>query len=126
LAAIDSGYFVEEIAASAYEDQRAVETGERRVVGVNCYRDTGERVDIEVFRVDPAIERGQIERLRQLRAQRDSSRVEATLDALESAARTGEPVIEPTIAAVRAYATVGEISDRLRSVYGSHRAGRTV
>jgi methylmalonyl-CoA mutase, N-terminal domain len=126
LAAIESGYFVEEIAASAYDDQRLVETGERRVVGVNCYRDTAERVDVEVFRIDPAIERGQVDRLRRLRAERDNARTSAALDDLADAARSQAPIIEPTIAAVRASATVGEISDCLRGVYGAHRASRAL
>jgi methylmalonyl-CoA mutase N-terminal domain/subunit len=124
LAAIESGWFVDEIAANAYEDQRALERGERRVVGVNCYRDEAERVDVEVFTIDPAIELGQVERVRRLRTARDQPSAERALDALQSAARRGETIIEPTIDAVRAYATVGEISDRLRAVFGVHTPSR--
>jgi len=124
LACIDSGWFVDEIAASAYEEQLAVERGERRIVGVNCYGDAGSEVEVEVFAVDPAIEQGQVARLQHLRTTRDQTAVSRALDALELGARSGEPIIEPTIRAVRAYATVGEISDRLRSVYGVHRQTR--
>ena len=77
-----------------------------------------------MFTIDPAIERGQVERVRGMRAERDQPAAMRALDALESAARAGAPIIEPTIEAVRAYATVGEISDRLRAVFGVHTASR--
>lgn len=121
LACIDSGWFADQIAASAYEDQLAVERGERRIVGVNCYQDSRPGADVDVFAVDPAIEEAQVARVRAIRGQRDQASVSTALNALEAAARTGEPLVEPTIDAVRAYATVGEISDRLRTVYGVYR-----
>ncbi len=124
LACIESGWFVDQIAESAYAEQLAMDRGARRVVGVNCYQDSESEADVEVFAVEPGIEQAQVARLRQAREGRDRVRVSKALDALEQAARSSEPIIEPTIDAVRAYATVGEISDRLRSVYGIYRAQR--
>jgi methylmalonyl-CoA mutase N-terminal domain/subunit len=121
LVCIESGWMAEQIAERAFADQLAVERGERRVVGVNCHVDRGETVDAEPFVVDPALEAAQVRRLRRVRAERDAGRVAKALEALEAAARAGEPVIEPTIEAVRAEATVGEVSDRLRAVHGTHR-----
>ncbi len=117
VACIESGWLNDQIVSSAYAEQRAVETGRRRVVGVNCYQEE-EPVRIEAFKVDPAIEAAQVGRLRQVRATRDAAAVERALRRLEQNARAGTGIVEPTIEAVRAYATVGEISERLRAVYG--------
>jgi methylmalonyl-CoA mutase N-terminal domain/subunit len=124
LACIESGWMADQIAERAFADQLEVEKGERRVVGVNCYQDEGETVDAEPFVVDPAVEAAQVARVRRVRAGRDTARTEGALDALEATARAGEPIVEATIDAVRAMATVGEISDRLRAVHGSHRRPR--
>lgn len=119
LACIDSGWFADQITASAYAHQVALEQGVRRVVGVNCFDDRGESgADIKVMRVDPEIERAQCARLACLRETRDGASVRRALGVLEQAARRGGSIIEPTIEAVRSYATVGEISDCLRAVYG--------
>ena len=74
-----------------------------------------------VFRVDPATERAQVESVRALRAQRDAARWRASLEALESAARGSENLMPRIMAAAEAYATVGEISDTLRGVFGEYR-----
>ncbi len=125
LACIDSGWFADQIAASAYAHQVALEQGVRRVVGVNCFDDRGESgADIKVMRVDPEVERAQCARLACLRETRDGASVRRALGVLEQAARCGGSIIEPTIEAVRSYATVGEISDCLRAVYGVARARR--
>ena len=120
LACIESGWFREQLEEAAYADQRAVEKGRRRVVGLNCYRTTGEELTPAVFSVDPASEERQIRNLQRVRAERDPRAVERALSRLRRAATAGESTIEPTIQAVRVYATVGEITDVLRSVYGSH------
>jgi methylmalonyl-CoA mutase N-terminal domain/subunit len=106
--------------------QRAVETGDATVVGVNRFQ-IEEDATPALLRVEPAIEQAQVERLRRLRARRDAAEVEATLDALEAAARTTTENLLPRIlAAVEAYATVGEISYRLRRVWGEYREAVTV
>ncbi|WP_320670495.1 acyl-CoA mutase large subunit family protein [Patulibacter defluvii] len=115
---VTSGWFAGELADGAYEDQLAVERGERTVIGVNAHRDEDERVDAEVFAVDPAAERRQVARLTAVRERRSADAVEAALARLEETARGGGNVVEPTIAAVEAYATVGEICERLRRVHG--------
>ncbi len=118
--AIECGYVQSEIQASAYDHQRAVERGERIVVGVNKFR-SEEPKSIPTFRIDPAIERQQVERLSALRAGRDAARVCAALDRLEQAARGAENLMPFILEAAAASATVGEISGRLRNVFGEHR-----
>ena len=119
LRAIETGYVQREIQRSAYEYQRAVEKGERVVVGVNRYR-TEQKESIPTLRVDPAIEREQAERLAALRVRRAAQKVQAALAAVETRARTGENLMPAIAEAVEAYATVGEISDALRRVFGEH------
>jgi methylmalonyl-CoA mutase, N-terminal domain len=126
LQCIESGWFVDEIGRSAYRDQLAIEEGRRRIVGVNCYQETDDVQEIEIFRGDPRVEREQIERLQRVRAERDAGAVERALGALESAARAGDSIIPATIEAVRSYATVGEISSRLQAVYGTYKAAQHV
>jgi methylmalonyl-CoA mutase N-terminal domain/subunit len=120
LRAIETGYIQNEIQNAAYEWQRAVERGERVVVGVNRFQKEGERPPA-TFRVDPAAERAQIERLRQVRASRSAEAVSKTLTALEQAARGDTNLMPAIVAAAGAHATLGEISDRLRAVFGEHR-----
>ncbi|MGA2269704.1 MAG: methylmalonyl-CoA mutase family protein [Bryobacteraceae bacterium] len=120
LRAIETGYIQREIQNAAYEYQRAIERGERIVVGVNRFQQEEERV-IPTFRVDPALERAQIEKLRQVRASRSPSAVAQKLAALERAARTGSNLMPPILDAAEAYATVAEASDRLRSAFGEYR-----
>jgi methylmalonyl-CoA mutase N-terminal domain/subunit len=119
LRAIEAGYVQEEIQAAAYEMQRAIESGERIVVGVNRFR--MEQPPIPTFRVDPSIEREQVERLRELRASRDAERVGRALDRLEQAASGGDNLMPPILEAGESYATVGEMSDRLRKVFGEYK-----
>jgi methylmalonyl-CoA mutase N-terminal domain/subunit len=120
LRAIETGYIQGEIQNSAYEYQRAVETNRAIVVGVNRFQsDDGPKV--KTLRVDPAIEKTQVERLQALRARRDSSTVERSLVRLEQSARGSENVLPRILDCVEAYATVGEISNRLRTVWGEYR-----
>ncbi len=119
--AIESGYFQREISKSAYEFKRQVEEKERTVVGVNQYVDE-EKLPVDILKIDPAVERRQIERLHKLKAERDNTMVKEALKGLKRAAADGETVVPACISAVRAYATVGEICDVLREVYGEYAA----
>ena len=120
LRAIESGYIQSEIQTAAYEYQRAIESGERIVVGVNRFQQKEER-RIDTFRMDPALERAQIERLRDVRASRDAAQVRQKLDHLARAAAGAENLMPYILDAAGAYATVGEMSDRLKSVFGEYR-----
>jgi methylmalonyl-CoA mutase N-terminal domain/subunit len=124
LKAVESGYFADEIAASAYEYQKDVENKKRVVVGVNEYVTEG-APPFETLRVDPALERARAEELAAYREGRDDARREEALAALrEAAAADGAPLAEPTVACVEAAATVGEISDALREVWGEYDKAR--
>jgi methylmalonyl-CoA mutase N-terminal domain/subunit len=116
LACIESGWFQDEIAASAYRHAQAVEVGEKTVVGVNRFSAPSEPID--VFRSDPEGEQRQRESLRVLRERRSAQEVTRALDLVEAAARSGENVVPACVEAVKAYATVGEIVERLRRVFG--------
>jgi methylmalonyl-CoA mutase N-terminal domain/subunit len=119
LAAIERGYIQGEIQNAAYAAQQEVERGERIVVGVNKFRLEEEKPPI-TFRVDSAIEAHQIARLRELRASRSAAQVEEKLAALEQAARGSDNLMPRIVEACEALATVGEISDRLRLVFGEY------
>jgi methylmalonyl-CoA mutase N-terminal domain/subunit len=120
LRAIEVGYPQMEIQKSAYEYQQAVENGEQVVVGVNRFQTTEEQ-SIPTMRIDPEIERTQIARLNSLRARRDSAKSESALEEVERRARAAENLMPAILAAVEAYATVGEISDALRRAFGEYR-----
>ena len=120
LRAIETGFIQREIQNAAYEYQRQVESGERIVVGVNRFR-AEENGAVPTFRLDPAIERSQVERLRQVRASRDAAAVKEKLDRLERAARGTENLMPFVMDAAAAYATVGEISETLKAVFGEYR-----
>ena len=119
LACIESGWFGDELGASAYRYAQAVESGEKPVVGVNRFATPSE--PIAVFRMDPAGEQRQRKSLRALRERRSQQDVTRCLDLVELAARSGENVVPACVEAVKAYATVGEIVGRLRTVFGEWR-----
>jgi methylmalonyl-CoA mutase N-terminal domain/subunit len=125
IAAIESGYQQRHIQDAAYRVQRQIESAERIVVGVNRFTDD-EAVRPPLQRIDPALERQQIERIERLRASRDAVAWGAALDRLELVARGTQNVVPAIIDAVQARATLGEISDRLRTVWGEHREVVTV
>jgi methylmalonyl-CoA mutase N-terminal domain/subunit len=125
LAAIEAGFQQRQIQEAAFRVQREIERGDRIVVGVNKYRDEGASTP-PIQRIDPEGERGQIERLRRVRAERDPAAWEAALRRLEDTARGGDNLLPPLIEAVGAYATVGEISNQLRVAWGEHRELITV
>ncbi|HVQ39803.1 MAG TPA: methylmalonyl-CoA mutase family protein [Pyrinomonadaceae bacterium] len=125
LRAIETGYVQKEIQESAYRYQRAIETEDAIVVGVNRFQsDAGS--PIPTLRVDPIIEQQQIERVRAVRARRDAQVAEITLGKLEEAARGSENLVPKILDCVEAYATVGEISNRLRTVWGEYKETSTV
>jgi len=119
LSAIDSGYVQTEIQKAAFDYQHAVESKEQIVVGVNEFQAEEER-QIPTLRIDPVLEREQVARLRALRAKRDSAKTKATLSELERRARTEENLLPAILASVENFATVGEISDALRRVFGEY------
>ncbi len=125
LRAIELGYVQREIQESAYRYQRAIETLDAIVVGVNRYR-VEEESPVTTLRVDPAVEQAQVERLRALRERRDSRAVETALARLEEGARGAENLLPRILECVEIYATVGEISNRLRGVWGEYREAATV
>jgi methylmalonyl-CoA mutase N-terminal domain/subunit len=118
---IEAGYFQREIALSAQRQQQAVESGEELTVGVNAFTEGNEDSAMEILKIGGAPEKWQRERLAELRGRRDTTRVEATLDALTLAARRGDNVIEPMLECVRAYCTLYEIRFAMEKVFGAYR-----
>jgi methylmalonyl-CoA mutase N-terminal domain/subunit len=125
LASIEAGFQQRQIQESAYRVQREIERGEKVVVGVNMFRDE-EHATARTLRIDPDGERRQVESLRRVRAERDPRAWEATIARLDDAVRGEVNLVEPILDAVRAYATVGEISDRLRVAWGEYREHVTI
>ncbi len=123
--AIESGYMQAEIEQAAYEYQRALEAERAIVVGVNRFvQEEEER--LELLHVDPEVGRRQAAKLAALRQRRDNEQAQQTLNALEQAAAGGENLMPRIIAAVEAYATLGEISDAMRHVFGEQREFRRI
>ena len=133
LAAIEAGVIQREIQDAAYLAQQRIDAGQSVVVGVNRYADlpaeagshgtpgTGGGRGIETLKIDPAIESTQVARVQRVRATRDQSAWRSALDAVTAAARGTGNLVPPIIQAVEAHATVGEISDAMRVVFGEHR-----
>jgi methylmalonyl-CoA mutase N-terminal domain/subunit len=126
LPAIEGGFQQRQIQESAYRVQREIEREDRIVVGVNRFRDGDAGAPPPIQRIDPEGERRQVESLRRVRAERDGAAWEGAMRRLEDAARGQANLLPPIIEAVGSYATVGEISDRLRAVWGVHRELITV
>jgi methylmalonyl-CoA mutase N-terminal domain/subunit len=120
LKAIERGYIQQEIANSAYDYQVAVDSGEQVLVGVNRFV-TDEDYTPKTLEIGVEVERKQIERLRRLKSERDNGKVGQTLDRVRTVARSSENIMPVMIDAVRSYATLGEISDALRQVFGEYR-----
>ena len=122
LKAIERGYVQQEIQNAAYEYQQAVDRQEAVVVGVNRFQMQGEdEKAVPIQRIDPALEPKQVERLRALRAKRNAKTWQAAIRAVEDTARSGDNLMPRILAAVEANATVGEISDAMRKVYGEYK-----
>lgn len=120
LRAIEGGFIQREIQNAAYEYQKRVEKGDAVVVGVNRFEEK-EAASPVVFKMDAAIEQRQVERVRDLRASRDPRIHSACLEKLENAARCSDNLMPHILASCEAKATVGEISDRLRKVFGEYK-----
>ena len=121
VAAIEAGVVLGEIADSAFEHQREVEAGERMIVGVNAFA-TGEEAEPELQRIDPELERRQVERTRRVRAGRDAAAARAALDRVRETARGSTNLLHPMREALAALCTVGEICDVLREELGTYDA----
>jgi methylmalonyl-CoA mutase N-terminal domain/subunit len=120
--AVESGFMQNEILNSAYAYQKAIENQDLIIVGLNEFV-TYEEPLTDVLRIDPEVERYQKEKLVEVKAERDLSRVKRTLEALREAAEGNGNIVPPVLDAVKAYATVGEISNTLRGVFGEYREG---
>jgi methylmalonyl-CoA mutase, N-terminal domain len=118
--AVEAGYPQREIAEASFAFQQQVERGERTIVGVNAFAQD-EAPAIPTLRIDPDVERRQVERTRRVRAERDTTHAERALDELRRAAAGGENTMDYILACVRAYVTQGEICDVFRRVYGEYR-----
>ncbi len=118
--AIKKGYIQREIRRAAYNYQKAVDSGEQVVVGVNKFATEEESV-LELLEIDENVEKKQVERLRRLRQERDNEKVSRVLDEVRRVAKSDENLMPTLIEAVKVYATVGEITDALRDVFGEYR-----
>ena len=125
VAAIESGWVQSQIQEAAYEYQRSIESNERIIVGVNEFR-TDEEEPIPIHVAEPELEAAQIKAVATVRSTRNISVVQAALDRLETAARSSENLMPHILAAVEAYATIGEVSDVFRKVHGEYREALTV
>jgi methylmalonyl-CoA mutase N-terminal domain/subunit len=121
IVAIEKGFFQKEIADSSYKHQKEVDDRKRTIVGVNDYQIEKEEYPMELLRVDPKAEKEQLANLQNLKKTRDSRRVEETLDKLQRSAEKDENLMPAIIEAVKAYATLGEICNVLRKVYGEYK-----
>jgi methylmalonyl-CoA mutase N-terminal domain/subunit len=121
LVALEAGYQPDAIGDAAYAAQRAVESGERLIVGVNAFTDEGGEQRPSAQVIDPELERQQVERTRAVRARRDQPAADAALAALTAAASGTENVLPRIRAAIEADVTLGEIANALRGVWGEHR-----
>ncbi len=123
VAAIEAGYMQEEIEQAAYTYTRAVDAGQKVIVGVNRYVDDSPE-PAEVFPIDPALQAHQIERVRRTRAERDQAAVDAALADVATAARGTTNLLYPMREALRRRATLGELSDVLRAEFGVYQPNR--
>ncbi len=124
--ALEGGFMQREISESAYKAQQALDAGDATVVGVNRYQEDDDAAGKVAFQaLDPRQEQLQVERTLKVRAERDGPQVARTLARLEEAARGTDNLMEPILAAVEAYATLGEIADTMRTVFGCHQQNAT-
>ncbi|HVP27119.1 MAG TPA: methylmalonyl-CoA mutase family protein, partial [Candidatus Bathyarchaeia archaeon] len=119
--AIEKGFFQKEIADSAYKYQRETDEKKRTIVGVNDYTIEEKECPIELLRIDPNVERDQLAGLQKLKRERDNRKAKQALEKLHYSAEKDENLMPVIIEAVKAYATLGEISDVLRQVYGEYK-----
>ncbi len=120
VAAIEQGFIQDEIAKSAYEYQRQIESGEKIIVGVNKFQ-SDEKNTIPVFKVDEQVQTLQVEKLKVLKLERDNTKVAASLKTLHQKALSTEKLMPAVLEAVENYCTLGEIADELRKVFGEYK-----
>jgi methylmalonyl-CoA mutase N-terminal domain/subunit len=125
VAAIEQGFPQKEIAESSYRFQQAFERREKVIVGVNDFVQEGEP-PIEILYIDESAGERQLAKLEHLKKTRDADQVARTLDRLRATARTGDNLMPPILEAVRAYATLGEMCDALRDVWGEYEEVPTI
>jgi methylmalonyl-CoA mutase N-terminal domain/subunit len=118
--AIEQGFFQREIAEASYRFEQALNDKQRVIVGVNDYVQAGDD-DIEVLKITQEMEEDQKLRLAEVKRSRDGKEVARTLGDLEAAARSKQNLVDPLLAAVRAYATEGEMIETMRQVFGGYR-----
>jgi methylmalonyl-CoA mutase N-terminal domain/subunit len=118
--AIEQGFIQDEIARSAYEYQRQIETGEKIIVGVNKFQVLHEE-PIPGFRIDDSIRDHQIQKLKELKGKRDKEKVTVCLEVVRQKATNNENLMPAVIEAVENYCTLGEISDELRGVFDEYK-----
>ncbi|NDD26888.1 MAG: methylmalonyl-CoA mutase [Proteobacteria bacterium] len=121
LDAIRSGFFQREIGRAAYDFQREVEAKKRIIVGVNDFVETDDQIEIPILKIGEDVEQRQSARTQQRRASRDAAACQQALDAVAQASRDGSNLVEPVLEAVRRYATLGEIVEAMRGVFGGYR-----
>jgi len=120
LKAIENGYFQRALGREQYERNKEIESGERKWVGVNHLVLKEEKRELQIFRQNDAMEAEQVEKVHALRARRDQAAVDKALNAVRAAARNGENLVPPCLAAVKVYATHGELCNAMRDVFGVH------
>ena len=120
LKAIESGYVQREIAESAYNYQKAVESGEQVVVGVNKFTIEEDKKDLEILKINEEVEKRQVEKLKKLKQERDNTLVKDRLEKLKKAAMGSDNLMPYILDCVRAYCTLGEMADVLREVFGEY------
>jgi methylmalonyl-CoA mutase N-terminal domain/subunit len=121
MAGIEKGFFMKEIADAAYRFQQKLDSDEFRFIGLNSFREEAPGSKIEILKIGMEYQKRQTERLQELRARRDSEKVSQTLSALKAGLSKGEPSFPLILEACKAYATVGEISNVMRDVFGAYR-----
>jgi methylmalonyl-CoA mutase N-terminal domain/subunit len=121
IAAIEKGFFQKEIADSAYKYQKETDEKKRTIVGVNDYTTKEEKCPIELLRIDPKVEQLQVANLQKLRRERNNKKAKETLEKLHYTAQKDENLMPTIIEAIKSYATIGEITEVLRQVYGEYK-----
>lgn len=121
IAAIEKGFFQKEIADSAYKYQKETDEKKRTIVGVNDYTTKEEKCPIELSRIDPKVEQQQVDNLQKLKRERNNKKAKETLEKLHYAAQKDENLMPTIIEAIKSYATIGEITEVLRQVYGEYK-----
>jgi methylmalonyl-CoA mutase N-terminal domain/subunit len=121
--AVEKGFYQKQIGEGSARVQKEIWNGTRGVVGVNLYREKEDKIPLGKFKIDPETERQKIEALKKLRKGRNNVKLKETLQRVRAAAESDENLVPPILAAVKEYATIGEICDKLREVFGEYSEG---